>query len=280
MAVEALSLDVRAGEIFGFLGPNGAGKTTTIRCLLGFLRPTRGSLHVLGLDAWSQAAILHHRIGYVPGELALYDDLTVEQLLRFIARIRGRIDEAERARLEARLKIDPTRRVRTLSKGNKQKVGLLQAFVHEPPVLILDEPTAGLDPLMQEEVHEMLREARAQGRTVFLSSHGLREVEEVCDRIGMIRDGRLLTVESVDELKRKAPRLFEFEFEDEPRIEEFRHLAGVTDAAVQGRTLRVHIRGDADALVKAAAAHRVKRVDARDVDLEEVFFRHYGGGPP
>ena len=211
-AVEDLDLEVRAGEVFGFLGPNGAGKTTTIRALLNYLRPTRGRAEVLGLDAAHDSVEIRRRIGYMPAEYEMYDRLTGAEMLRYYANLRGGVDEDHVAGLADRLNADLGKKMRDYSTGNKQKIGLIQAFMNRPQLLILDEPSSGLDPLMQHELQAMIDEVRSEGRTVFLSSHTLSEVERVADRVGILREGRLVEVESVQSLRSKAIRRIDLEF--------------------------------------------------------------------
>ena len=205
-AVSNLSLAIAEGEIFGFLGPNGAGKTTTMRLLLGLLRPSTGTATVLGWDAWRQAARAHERVGYLPGDARLYDFMTGTEFLTLMARLRGRGEIGPGRRLAEHLGLDLSRRIKTYSRGTRQKLGLVQALMHAPQLLILDEPTASLDPLVQEDVYEVLREQRAAGATVFFSSHVISEVEKVCDRVGIIRRGQLVAVETVEGLRARATR--------------------------------------------------------------------------
>ena len=227
-----VDLEVNEGEVFGFLGPNGAGKTTTIRLVLDLIRPSSGSARVFSLDARRDATLIHARTGYMPGELALYDALTGAEMLRFAANLRGGVDWAFVEGLAQRLDCDLSRRIGTLSTGNKHKVGLIHALMHQPELLILDEPTSGLDPIVQQEFHRLLDEVRAEGRTVFLSSHILPEVEAVCDRVGIIREGRLATVLQVEALKESALNDLEFHFATEVPADEFASLPGVRDVTV------------------------------------------------
>ena len=207
-----VDLEVMPGEIFGYLGPNGAGKSTTIRILLDLIRPTSGSLKVLGLDAQADAIEVRRRVGYMPSDPGLYGSLTGREYLTHAAGLRGGVDWREVEQLAERLSCDLTRRIDTLSHGNRQKVVVIQAFMHKPEVLVLDEPTQGLDPLMQEEFKGLLLEAREEGRTVFLSSHVLPEVEEICNRVGIIREGRIVAVEDVATLRGRRVRSIEIEF--------------------------------------------------------------------
>ncbi|MDG6107324.1 ABC transporter ATP-binding protein [Dactylosporangium aurantiacum] len=273
--IEDLGLEVAAGEVMGFLGPNGAGKTTTIRLLLDFLRPTRGTAVVLGLDPRRDKARLHRRIGYLPGELAFPGTGRADELLRFFAAARGGVDWSHVTDLAGRLELDLARPVRAMSKGNKQKVGLVQAFMHRPDLLVLDEPTSGLDPLMQQEFLAMVREARDAGQTVFMSSHVLAEVQEVADRVAIVRDGRLAAVQRVESLGRRAVRTVEVHFADPVDAAEFAVLPGVRDVDVSGPVLRCTVEGRLDPLVKAAARHEVIDLLSAEPDLEETFLSFY-----
>jgi ABC-2 type transport system ATP-binding protein len=272
--VEALDLEVRSGEIFGFLGPNGAGKTTTIRLLLDIIRPTSGHAEILGLDVNARSLEVRALTGYLPGELALYEYMTGEQLLQHFATLRE-IGTERAHRLAARLGLDLTRPISTLSKGNKQKVGIAQAFLHDPDLLILDEPTSGLDPLVQNEFHELLREHAANGKTVFLSSHALSEVEHVADRVGVIRSGRLAMVEEISALKAKAVRRVEVNFATPPPEAAFHGIAGVRDVSKSESLVRFTVDGSMDALVKAIARYEVLDLVSEEPDLEEIFLTYY-----
>ncbi len=273
--IEGLNLEVRAGEVLGFLGPNGAGKTTTIRLLLDFLRPNRGRATVLGLDPRRDKAAVHRRIGYLPGELAFPGRDTAADLLRFFGAARGGVAWSHVSELAERLELDLSRPVRTMSKGNKQKVGVVQAFLHQPDLLVLDEPTSGLDPLMQQEFLAMVREARANGQTVFMSSHVLAEVQQSADRVGIVRDGQLAAVERVESLGRRAVRTVEIHFADPVQEAEFAALPGVSDVTVSGPVLRCTVDGRLDPLVKAAARHDVVDLLSSEPDLEETFLSFY-----
>ena len=272
-----VDLEVNEGEVFGFLGPNGAGKTTTIRLVLDLIRPSSGTARVFSLDARRDATLIHERTGYMPGELALYDGLTGAEMLRFAANLRGGVDGAFVDELAERLDCDLSRPIRTLSTGNKHKVGLIHALMHKPELLILDEPTSGLDPIVQQEFHRLLDEVRAEGRTVFLSSHILPEVETVCDRVGIIREGRLATVLQVEALKESALNDLEFHFAAEVPADEFASLPGVRDVTVEGTVVRCTVVGSVDAVVKAAARHEVLDVISHERNLEQVFLGYYTG---
>jgi ABC-2 type transport system ATP-binding protein len=274
--IEEVSFEVRRGEVFGFLGPNGAGKTTTMRTLLDFLRPTSGRAEVFGMDSHAGSVEIHRRLGYLPGELALWDRMRGEDSLRFLASLRGGVPWTRVQGLAERLGADLDARIGSLSHGNKQKLGVIQAFMHDPELLVLDEPTGALDPLVQHEVHGLIREAGSAGRTVFLSSHILPEVEALCDRVGIIREGRLVTVEHIASLKERALRRFEIHFAHPVPAEEFRTVDGVRDLTVDDGILRCTIAGTVDQLLKAAARHTVVNVISEEPSLDEIFLDFYG----
>ena len=278
-AVIDLDLEVRQGEVFGFLGPNGAGKSTTIRMLLDLLRPTSGEVRVLGASPRSGGAGLRRRIGYLPGDFAIYDKQTVRSALMGLGQLRGGVAPTRIAALADRLDLDLRRTVRELSKGNRQKVGLVQAFMHDPELLILDEPTAGLDPLLRQEFVAMVAEARAVGHSVLLSSHILSDVQAVADRVGMIRQGRLVAVDTVESLRQRAVRQVEIQFADAVAAAEFEAVPGLERVTVEsgadGSWLRCRLAGTADALVKAAARHPVLSLRVEEPELEEIFLALY-----
>jgi len=276
--IEGVDLEVHPGEVFGFLGPNGAGKTTTIRLLLDLIRPSSGSIRVLGLDPRAEGVSLRRRVGYLPGDLALYGKRTPREFLRYFGRLRG--DEQPDAvdALAERFSLHLDRPIGKLSKGNRQKVGLVQAFVHDPEVLFLDEPTAGLDPLMQQEFEALVREAALRGACVFLSSHALAEVQAVADRAGIIRDGRLVAIDDVRDLRAKALLEIEIRFAAPVGATEFAGLAGVRDVSVNGAVMRCRVEGRADPLIKALARHEVESISGGELDLEDIFLAHYGPG--
>ena len=272
-----VSFEVTEGEVFGFLGPNGAGKTTTMRLLMALLYPSAGSARIAGLDCWRRSVDVKRVVGYLPGELALDPNLTGGQILAYFANLRGGVDRGYLDALISRLDLDPTRRFRHYSHGNKQKVGLIQAFMHRPRLLILDEPTSGLDPLNQHEFDLMVAEVRGDGRTVVLSSHILSEVESVCERVGIIREGRLVRVGGVAELKDIRRHELALTFAGEPSVDAFRDLTGVerVDALPDGRTLRLIVHGDIDPVLKMAARYHVTSVVSHEPSLEDVFLRFY-----
>jgi ABC-2 type transport system ATP-binding protein len=275
--VDDVSFEVTEGEAFGFLGPNGAGKTTTIRTLMGLLRPTSGGATIGGLDCWAQSTEVKRLVGYLPGEFTLDPALTGAQILQYLANLRGGVDQAYLRQLVERIELDPSRRFRDYSRGNKQKVGLVQAFMHRPRLLIFDEPTSGLDPLNQQEFYRMVAEVKAEGRTVFLSSHNLPEVEHTCDRVGIIREGRLANVDAVHTLKDLQHHEVEISFPAQASAEWLNAIAGVRDVEVVngGRTLRLTVQGDMAALLQAAAQHGATNLTTREPSLEEIFLRYY-----
>ncbi len=257
-----VDLQVNAGEVFGFLGPNGAGKTTTIRTILDLIRPTSGVARVFGIESSADPAGIHARVGYIPGEFTLYDRLTGGQTLDYFANLRGGVDRAYQAELVKRFEIDTSRRFKEYSKGNKQKIGLVIALQHRPELLVLDEPTSGLDPLVQQSFYALVREAKGEGRTIFLSSHILSEVERTCDRVAIIRDGRIAKTDSVEGLRDLAHHQVELRFAGPVPAEEFRGLPGVTDVAATDHVLRMRVSG-------ADHAGRPGRVEVRAARLRE-----------
>jgi ABC-2 type transport system ATP-binding protein len=271
-----VNLVVNEGEVFGFLGPNGAGKTTTIRTVLDLIRPTSGRASVFGIDSVVDPVAIHRRIGYIPGEFTLYDRLTGGQTMQYFANLRGGVDPAYQASLVERFDIDPTRKFKELSKGNKQKIGLVIALQHQPELLILDEPTSGLDPLVQQSFYELVREARAAGRTVFLSSHILSEVERTCDRVAIIRDGGLVKVDSVEGLRDLAHHQVELRFSGEVPVHEFDGLPGVSEVEVVDHTLKMRVSGPITTVVRAAARYELLDFVSREPTLEETFLAQYG----
>ncbi len=274
-ALDGLDLSIRRGEVFGFLGPNGAGKSTTIRVLLDQLRPTAGSVEVLGTTPAAGGPQLRARIGYLPGELAMSGRTTAGELLGYLARLRGGAGSERIHPLAERLALDLDKPIRGLSKGNKQKVGVIQAFMHAPELLILDEPTSGLDPLLQREVIGMVREAQGGGATVFMSSHVLSEVEVIAERVAIVRQGRIVDLDDVATLRRNAGQQVVFEFVTHVSADDFSGLPGIDDVAVDGTTVTCLLRGEPDALLKAAARHHVVRWSAQDRELEDLFLDFY-----
>jgi len=272
-----VSFQVGEGEVFGFLGPNGAGKTTTIRVLMALLRADSGTARIAGLDSWDRSLEVKRLLGYVPGEPSLDPNLTGGQLLEYFANLRGGVDQAYLKTLIERLDLDTSRKFRQYSTGNKRKVVLIQAFMHRPRVLILDEPTSGLDPLNQQEFDGMVKEAREEGHTVFLSSHVLSEVEKTCTRVGIIREGHLVRIGDVAELKDIKRYEITISFAYPIPVDAFTKLDGVTDVETlrDGSAVRLAMQGAADAVIKAAAQYPVVSLTSYEPSLEDVFLRYY-----
>jgi ABC-2 type transport system ATP-binding protein len=271
-----VDLGVEAGEVFGFLGPNGAGKTTTIRILLDLIRPTSGRATVFGIETSADPVAIHRRIGYLPGEFGLYDKLTGGETIEYFANLRGRVDPAYVRALVERFDLDPSRTYREYSKGNKQKVGLVVALQHQPELLILDEPTAGLDPLIQQSFFDLVREARSEGRTVFLSSHIISEVERTCDRVGIIREGRLVRLGTLEALRDLSHHAVTLRFSGEPPLAAFEALPGVADLAVHGNDLRMRVTGPIAPIVREAGRYELLDFASEEPSLEETFLAAYG----
>jgi ABC-2 type transport system ATP-binding protein len=271
-----IDLEVNEGEAFGFLGPNGAGKTTTIRVLLDHLRPTSGRATVFGIETTADPVAIHRRIGYLPGEFTLYDKLTGGQTIEYFANLRGGVDAAYQADLVARLDVDPTRKFKEYSKGNKQKIGLIVALQHRPDLLVLDEPTSGLDPLVQQTFYEVIREAKAEGRTIFLSSHILSEVEKTCDRVAIIREGQLAKVDRVEALRDLAHHQVELRFTGDVPVGAFAAIPGVSDVVADDHILRMRVSGSIAPVVREAARYELLDFVSREPSLEETFLAQYG----
>jgi ABC-2 type transport system ATP-binding protein len=278
--IKDVNLSVKEGEVFGFLGPNGAGKTTLIRTLLGFMKPTAGKAEILGMDTQKESVGVRAQVGNLPGEFTLEDRMTGEGLLKLFARLRG-VESLDYAyELAERLEADLKRPMRRLSRGNKQKVGLIQAMFHRPPLLILDEPTGGLDPLVQEEFLKIIGEVKGEGRAVFFSSHTLSEVERACDRVGIIREGKLVRVEDTDTLINKSFRHVSLAFSDplgEEDAREFEELEGVENFHRESSQISFELHGNLDSVIKLAAGHEVVDMIYERPSLEEIFLAYYGG---
>lgn len=276
-ALVDVGLSVDTGEIFGYLGPNGAGKSMTLRILMGMLRPTSRSATVLGLDCWSSAPRVHRRVGYVPGELALYEKMTGFDHVSFFGHVGARRGELRAADIAERLDLDLRKPVRVMSRGNRQKLGLVLALMSSPELLILDEPTTGLDPIMQREFDAILREHTAAGGTVLLSSHVLSEVQQVADRIGVLREGRLIAVEKLHTLRQKSLHHLVVEFTGPARADVFRDVPGVRDLVIDGETLRCNAPEQAlNELIQRIAQFTVVDLECAEADLEETFMTYYG----
>jgi len=271
-----VTFDIQQGEVFGFLGPNGAGKTTTMRTLMGLLHENRGSATIGGLDCWAQSTEVKKLVGYLPGEFAFDPGLRGAQIIEYLGHLRGGVDQPYLRSLVERLGLDPSKRFREYSHGNKQKVGLVQAFMHQPRLLILDEPTSGLDPLNQQEFYKMVAEVRAEGRTVFLSSHILPEVEQTCDRVAIIREGRLIKVDHVSSLKEIHQYDVEITFAGLAEASWFK-VAGVANVAeaADEHTLQLSVQGDLREIIHIASQHNATTMTTHEPTLEEVFLRFY-----
>jgi len=273
--IEGLDLSIARGEIFGFLGPNGAGKTTTIRLLLDLMRPTRGRVSILGLDCRRDSLEVRRRVGFLPSEFHLYANLRGRALLGYLGGLGGRIDWTYTEGLVERFGLDLDRTIGALSHGNKQKLAIVLAFMHRPPLLVLDEPTTGLDPLVQQEFFALLNETRAGGGTVFLSSHNLPEVERVCDRVGGVREGRLIAVDEIAAIRRQAVRVVELQLEQPPTADAVAGIEGVHDVELDGHRLRCTVRGPIGPLIAAATPLGVVDILSREPNLEEFFLTMY-----
>jgi len=281
-ALHNLSLNVNQGEIFGYLGPNGAGKTTTIRMLLDLIRPTNGSAQIFGLDIRNNSVEIHKRIGFLPGELNLWKNRTGNQIVHYLASVRGDVQgiTTRANQIADRLKLDLTKKVRDYSSGNKRKLGLAIAMMHNPDLLILDEPTSGLDPLMQQTFNQMMQEYRAQGKTVFLSSHVLSEVQTICDRVAIIRDGELKAVETIEKLTHVEFHWVKINFRDaipsslQNRLISMDHISNVE---MNGQSVRLQLFGDFDPLMRAISDGYVEDLHIEDPSLEEIFLAFYDG---
>jgi ABC-2 type transport system ATP-binding protein len=277
-ALAGLDLDVGAGEVFGYLGPNGAGKTTTIRLLLGLLRPTSGSAEIFGLDVQRDTVAAHRRIAYVGGETSLWPSLTGAETLHLLGRVQGRVDPAYRDELIGRFAFDPSKKVRSYSKGNRQKLGLIAGLMSRADLLLLDEPTSGLDPLMEREFRRCVAEAKAAGQTVFLSSHILSEVEALCDRVAILRGGRLVEAGTLADLRHLSALTVEATFSSAPP--DLSRVPGVSDVEVEGNRVRLQVRGSVEPLLERLTAARVTQLLSREPSLEELFLAQYGAEQP
>jgi ABC-2 type transport system ATP-binding protein len=273
-ALDGLDLEVRAGEVVGYLGPNGAGKTTTIRLLLGMLRPTSGSAEIFGLDVRKDTVAAHRRLAYVGGETSLWPSLTGAETLHLLARVQGRTDPAYRDELTERFAFDPSKKVRSYSKGNRQKLALIAGLASRPDLLLLDEPTSGLDPLMEREFRRCVLEAKAAGQAVFLSSHMLSEVEALCDRVAILRAGHLAEAGTLAELRHLSALSVEATFTASPP--DLSVVPGVSAVEVEGNRVRLQVRGSVEPLLERLAAARVTQLLSREPSLEELFLAQYG----
>src|SRR5688572_3277647 len=273
--VSDISLAVATGEVFGFLGPNGAGKSTTINTILDILRPDSGTIRVLGMDHHTEAKQVHKRIGYLSGDMETDPSLNGEQYLTFVAHLYGDVKKDRIEELATRLKADTRSKIKHLSRGSKQKIGLIAALMHEPELLILDEPTSGLDPLIQAEFNTIINEYKSRGKTVFISSHVLSEVQSVCDRVGFIRDGQLVTASPLEDLLEQAPRRVTAGFKTQPPLPALKALAGSSKLTSSGNTATFLFNGDINKLVTLLHAHSLNDVRIAEIGLDELFMSYY-----
>lgn len=270
-----VSFQVKAGEVFGYLGPNGAGKTTTIRCLLGFMKAQEGKIMINGLDSWSDASKIQEMVGYIPGEMSLFDDMTGTEFLHFLLQMRN---VKEKTRLNELLKIfdlDPKGKIRKMSKGMKQKVGLIAAFMHDPQIYILDEPSSGLDPLMQQVFVNLIKEERKRGKTILMSSHSFEEVDKTCDRIAMIRDGKIVLVEDIEVVKQHRRKIFSVSVENALEISKMKQL-GISVVFENDHYAEVEVLGDFKPFFELLKQIQVIDLDVKTQRLEDVFLKFYG----
>jgi ABC-2 type transport system ATP-binding protein len=273
-ALDGLDLEIAPGEVVGYLGPNGAGKTTTIRLLLGLARPSAGHAEIFGFDCQRQPVEAHRRLAYVPGEASLWPSLTGAETLHLLGQVHGRVDTGYRDELVARFDLDTAKKIRAYSKGNRQKVLLIAALMTRPDLLLLDEPTSGLDPLMEQAFRVCVAEARAAGQTVFLSSHILSEVESLCDRVAILREGRLAEIGTLDQLRHLSALTVEVVFDGVPP--DLSGVPGVLSSAVDGHRVRLQVEGPAEPLIEALAGNGVRQLLSREPSLEELFLAVYG----
>jgi ABC-2 type transport system ATP-binding protein len=273
-AVRGISMSVKRGEIFGFLGPNGAGKTTTIRCMLDVIRPTSGTIRIQGLDAQRDSLALHQRIGYLPGDVRLPGNMTGKQVINYFSRLQGR-EAVLLNDLVERFDVEMKRPMKSYSKGMRQKIGIVLAFMCDPEVLILDEPTSGLDPLLQRVFNAFLLEEQARGKTIFMSSHIMSDVEKVCHRVAVIRQGELVAVEEVEALREKAGQRVTVQFADAVSQDELAHIPGVSMISKINSSYHFDVSGSMDSMIKALSQHEVVHLQAEEAPLEEVFLKFY-----
>ncbi len=276
LGIADVDIEVRAGEVFGYLGPNGAGKTTTIRVLMGFIHASKGRAEIFGLDSRKQSVEIRRHVGFLPGDMRLYENLKGSDYLRFFANLRSGLELSYAEELASRLACPLERPIHTLSQGNRRKIGLIQAFMHKPELLILDEPTSGLDPIVRHEFFELITEARDRGQTVFFSSHNLPEVERACDRVAIIRQGRIVATERIEDLKARSLRSLDIRFAEDVDARAFAAVPGLEVVARDRRSLKGRMKGDMDALLKAAARFHVSDFSSQELDLEEIFLAYYG----
>ncbi len=275
-ALKDVNLAVKEGEIFGFLGPNGAGKTTTIRAMLNLIHPTSGSITILGYDSVKDYKELHKHVGYLAGDMSMYDNLRAEQYIGYMANLHGDVESGQIAILASKLQADLKPKIKHLSRGNKQKIGLIAAMMHKPTLLIMDEPTTGLDPLIQEAFYELLADHQASGGTTFMSSHNLSEVQKVCDQVAFIRGGELVEVSTVKKLRTSAMQEFEVHFAKAPDHDAFKAYKTMKDVHIDEAVMTCTVAGSLNEFIKALGKHDVVSITNRELELEEVFMKLYG----
>lgn len=277
-ALKDLTLSVQRGEVYGFLGPNGAGKSTAIRTLLNFIQPTKGSASIGGLDIVKDSVEIKKRVGYLSGDFAVYPKMTGQQYLRYMSELQPPSSQKYLSELIQRFKAQPSKKMGELSRGNRQKFGIIQAFMHQPDVLFLDEPSSGLDPLMQDEFYKLVNESKKRGAAVFLSSHIMAEVQRTCDRVGIIRDGKLVDEMVVADLEKKAAQSFVITFDGKLPLAELKTISGVKVQKKDEYTVVVHMHGELKPLFRVLAKSNVRGIDAQNLDLEQLFLSFYSGG--
>ena len=277
-AIKGLELDIKPGEVYGFLGPNGSGKTTAIRLLMNFIQPTAGEAYILGDNVVSESVRVKKHVGYLSGEIALYNKMTGRQFLNYMTALQPPKRPAYVKALVKLFKADLNQKIGKLSKGNRQKIAIIQAFMHEPAVLILDEPTSGLDPLMQEAFFLLVRASKKRGASLFISSHNLTEVQKMCDRVGFIREGRLIAEKSINDLASQSVQTYDISFAGRPPINEFKRLPKVRVRSSTDRHVTLQVRGDLGLVLAILARHKVNTLDRREASLEDEFLRFYVAG--
>lgn len=273
-ALKNLSLSVMPGEVYGFLGPNGAGKSTTIRLLMNYIQPTSGNADILGRDIVKDSVEIKRSVGYLAGDFAVYTKMTGWQYIAYLSELQKPVKGYD-GELVKMLNAEMDKKLGDLSRGNRQKIGIIQAFMHQPEILILDEPTSGLDPLMQEVFNKLVNEAKERGSSVFVSSHIMSEVQKICDRVGIIRSGKLVSEENMSDLAKKASQTFDITFAEEAPLAELRKVKDAKIENLSGKQVTLHINGDLSQLFSVLARHKVVHIDARHLDLEEMFMKFY-----
>lgn len=277
-ALSDLTISIKKGEVYGFLGPNGAGKSTTIRTLLNFIQPTSGHAKILGQDIVKDTVAIRKSLGYLSGDFRAYDKMTGQQFLDFMSYLQPLKRKKTQTELAKRFQAPLHKKIRDLSKGNRQKIGIIQAFMHEPQILILDEPTDGLDPLMQETFYALVNERQATGTTVFVSSHNLNEVQKMCDRVGIIREGKLVGESNINEMTNEAAQTFEIVFSDKVTAPQIKAVTGVKKVVLDGPLASVHVHGNLSPFLAFLAKHKIASLNTKELSLEHEFMRYYETG--